>query len=74
MTTTAQADMVDELYQATTTPRLVRVPTPRFLCLYGHGDPDTSPAYPTAVQALHIGTYAVEAPTIVGLHEFIRQP
>ena len=42
-------DSVDQLYRATTTPRLVRVPPLTFLCIDGHGDPNTSPAYADAV-------------------------
>jgi hypothetical protein len=60
MTTTAHADVLDKLYRATTTPRLVQVPPLRFLCLDGHGDPNTSPAYTAAVQALFGVSYAAK--------------
>ena len=61
MTTTAHADVLDKLYRATTTPRLVQVPPLRFLCVDGHGDPNTSPAYTAAVQALFGVSYAVSS-------------
>jgi hypothetical protein len=60
MTTTAHADVLDKLYRATTTPRLVQVPPLRFLCLDGHGDPNTTPAYTAAVQALFGVSYAAK--------------
>jgi hypothetical protein len=60
MTTTTESDAVDRLYRATTTPQLVQVPALRFLCLDGHGDPNTSPAYAAAVQALYSVSYAAK--------------
>jgi hypothetical protein len=60
MTTTTEGDSVDRLYHATTTPQLVHVPPLRFLCLDGHGDPNTSPAYSAAVQALYSVSYAAK--------------
>ena len=60
MTTTTEGNRVDRLYRATTTPRLVQVPPLRFLCLDGHGDPNTSPAYAAAVQALYSVSYAAK--------------
>jgi hypothetical protein len=58
--TTTEGDAVDRLYRATTTPQLVQVPALRFLCLDGHGDPNTSPAYTAAVQALYSVSYAAK--------------
>ena len=49
---------VERLYRATRTPQLVEVPPMAFLCLDGHGDPNTSPAYAAAVQALYAVSYA----------------
>jgi hypothetical protein len=53
-------DAVDTLYRATTTPRLVRVPRLRFLCLDGHGDPNTSPEFARATQALYAVSYGAK--------------
>lgn len=58
MTTRTEESRVDRLYRATRTPQLVEVPALRFLCLDGHGDPNTSPAYAAAVQALYSVSYA----------------
>ena len=60
MTTTTEGNRVDRLYRATTTPQLVHVPPLTFLCLDGHGDPNTSPAYAAAVQALYSVSYAAK--------------
>jgi hypothetical protein len=60
MTTTTEDHRIDRLYRATTTPQLVDVPLLRFLCLDGHGDPNTSPAYAAAVQALYSVSYAAK--------------
>jgi hypothetical protein len=60
MTTTTEGRRVDWLYHATTTPQLVQVPPLKFLCLDGHGDPNTSPAYAVAVQALYSVSYAAK--------------
>ena len=60
MTTTARADPIDQLYRATQTPRLVQVPALEFLCIDGHGDPNTSPRYADAVQALYSVSYAAK--------------
>jgi hypothetical protein len=51
---------IDRLYRAMTTPQLVQVPPLKFLCLDGHGDPNTSPAYAAAVQALYSVSYAAK--------------
>lgn len=51
---------VDRLYRATRTPELVEVPALRFLCIDGHGDPNTSPDYAEAVQALYAVSYAAK--------------
>jgi len=59
MSSMTEAD-VERLYHATTTPQLVQVPALRFLCLDGHGDPNTSPAYARAVQALYSVSYAAK--------------
>lgn len=40
---------------------LVDVPALKFLMVEGHGDPNTSPAYREAVEALYTGSYAVRA-------------
>jgi hypothetical protein len=58
VTTTTEGDRIDRLYRAGTTPRLVQVPPLTFLCLDGHGDPNTSPQYAAAVQALYAVSYA----------------
>ena len=55
--TTTNGHPVDRLYRATTTPQFVQVPPLTFLCLDGHGDPNTSPAYAAAVQALYSVSY-----------------
>lgn len=47
------------LYSATRTPAFVEVPDLPFLMIDGHGDPDTAPAYPEAVQALYAMAYAI---------------
>jgi hypothetical protein len=60
MTTTTEGNRVDRLYRATTTPQLLQVPPLRFLCLDGHGDPNTSAAYAAAVQALYSVSYAAK--------------
>ena len=60
MTTMTEGHRVDRLYRATTTPQLVQVPPLKFLCLDGHGDPNTSPAYAAAVQALYSVSYAAK--------------
>jgi hypothetical protein len=51
---------VERLYRAGTTPELVVVPALSFLCLDGHGDPNTAPAYAEAVQALYGVSYAAK--------------
>ncbi|WP_262849530.1 GyrI-like domain-containing protein [Mumia quercus] len=40
---------------------IVEVPEMRFLMVDGHGDPNTSPAYKEAVEALYTSSYAVRA-------------
>jgi hypothetical protein len=60
MTTITEGHRVDMLYRATTTPQLVQVPPLKFLCLEGHGDPNTSPAYASAVRALYSVSYAAK--------------
>ena len=39
----------------------VDVPAMTYLAVDGHGDPNTSPAYATAIQALYAGAYAIRA-------------
>lgn len=55
----SEADIQD-LYRATTSPRLVDVPRLRFMCSDGHGDPNTSPAYATAIQTLYAVAYTAK--------------
>lgn len=50
----------EELYRATTTPRLVVVPALRFLCIDGSGDPATNPDYAAAIQALYSVAYTAK--------------
>lgn len=58
--TTMTADPVAQLYRATTTPRLVVVPPLTFVCIDGHGDPNTSPRYAETIQALYAVSYAAK--------------
>ncbi len=60
MTTVMHYDSVEQLYRATATPRLVRVPPLTFLCIDGHGDPNTSTTYADAVRALFSMSYAAK--------------
>jgi hypothetical protein len=60
MTTTSRADPVAELYHASTTPELVEVPEFAFVMIDGHGDPNVSPAYAEAIQALYAVSYAAK--------------
>jgi hypothetical protein len=60
MTMAKRADPVARLYRATTTPELVEVPALWFLCLDGHGDPNTAPQYAEAVEALFAVSYAAK--------------
>lgn len=60
MTTTLTAASVDRLYRAKSTPELVEVPRLSFLCIDGHGDPNTSPEYAAAVQALYSVSYTAK--------------
>jgi len=57
---TTDSDTLDRLYRATATPQIVKVPSLSFLCIDGHGDPNTSPAYAAAVQALYSVSYAAK--------------
>jgi hypothetical protein len=59
-TTTVTAAQIDRLYRAKTTPQFVVVPPLSLLCIDGHGDPNTSPAYVVAVQALYAVSYAAK--------------
>ena len=58
--TTQTSASVDQLYRARTIPELVEVPPLRYLCLDGHGDPNTEPAYADAIQALYAVAYAAK--------------
>jgi hypothetical protein len=60
MTTMMKGDPVEQLYRATMSPRLVHVPALAFLCIDGHGDPNTSPTYADGVQALYSMSYAAK--------------
>jgi hypothetical protein len=60
MSPTTTCTLVERLYRARTTPELVVVPPLRYLCLDGHGDPNTSAAYADAVQALYAMSYAAK--------------
>lgn len=48
-----------EVYSAAATPALVQVPELRFLMIDGHGDPNISPDYTAAVEALYSVAYTV---------------
>jgi hypothetical protein len=60
MTTTLSAAALVRLYRARTTPEFVEVPALTFLCVDGHGDPNTTPAYLDAVRALYAVSYAAK--------------
>lgn len=49
-----------ELYLAGREPAIVEVPDLAFLMLDGHGDPNTTPAYRDAIEALYALAYAVK--------------
>jgi hypothetical protein len=60
--TTTSVDLKRELaevYSAAATPALVQVPELRFLMIDGHGDPNTSPVYPAAVEALYTVAFTI---------------
>ena len=61
MSSVDSGDHIERLYRATTSPALVQVPPLSFLCLDGQGDPNTSPAYAAAVQALYSVSYAARS-------------
>jgi hypothetical protein len=50
---------MDRLYEASRTPELVLVPKLTFLMVDGSGDPNTSPAYRDAIQALYGLSYTL---------------
>jgi hypothetical protein len=56
--TPSSADIA-ALYRATAKPRMVEVPDLTFVQIDGHGDPNTSPAYTEALQALYALSYAM---------------
>jgi hypothetical protein len=49
-----------QLYSARQTPELVDVPALGFLMIDGHGDPNRSPRYQAAVEALYAVSYALK--------------
>jgi hypothetical protein len=49
-----------QLYSARSTPELVDVPELSFLMIDGHGDPNRSPRYQAAVEALYAVSYALK--------------
>ena len=49
-----------QLYSARTAPELVDVPELSFLMIDGHGDPNRSPRYQAAVEALYAVSYALK--------------
>ncbi len=58
---TTKIDLKRELrdyYTARRTPHLVEVPELQFIMIDGHGDPNTTPEYGEAVQALYATAYA----------------
>lgn len=51
----------EQLYRARVgTPEIVEVPPARFLMFDGHGDPNTSPEYAEAIQALYSAAYTLK--------------
>lgn len=48
-----------EVYTAGATPVLVQVPELRFLMIDGHGDPNTSPDYTAALEALYTVAFTI---------------
>jgi hypothetical protein len=50
---------IDQLYRASTTPSIVDVPEMTFLMIDGHGDPNTSPDYQNAIEALYALSYSL---------------
>src|SRR5690242_11355094 len=58
--TTQTSASIEQLYRARPVPELVEVPPLRYLCLDGHGDPNTEPAYADAIQALYAVSYAAK--------------
>ena len=59
MTTVDLKRELADVYSAGTTPALVQVPELRFLMIDGHGDPNSSPDYPAAVEALYTVAYTI---------------
>jgi hypothetical protein len=58
---TTKVDLKRELracYAPGTTPELVEVPELRFVMIDGHGDPESSPSYARAIQAVYGISYA----------------
>jgi hypothetical protein len=51
---------ISQLYRASATPRIVDVPEMSFLMIDGHGDPNTSPEYRDAIQALYTLSYSLK--------------
>jgi hypothetical protein len=48
-----------DVYSAAATPAMVQVPALRFLMIDGHGDPNTSPDYAAAVEALYTVAFTI---------------
>lgn len=64
-----------ELYQPGQTPAIVEVPTMRFLMVDGTGDPNTSPAYAAALEALYGISYAIRMNRgLPGWFEYVVAP
>ena len=60
MMTSVVLTPVERLYRARTSPELVVVPALSFLCIDGHGDPNTIPAYADALGALYAVSYTAQ--------------
>lgn len=61
--------MEKDLYQPGTKPAIIEVPEMTFIMIDGHGDPNTSEAYQTALEVLYGLAYAVKMSKMGG-----RQP
>ncbi|SRR5581483_1794127 len=58
--TTERGIEVDRLYRAGPSPELIDVPELNFLMIDGHGDPNVSPRFQEAIQALYGVSYALK--------------
>lgn len=52
----------------------VDVPPQQFLMVDGHGDPNTSPLYPAAVEALYALSYAIKFASKAAGHDYVVAP